>query len=126
MIDEKAEARRDAAPYPAAQLMQLRQAEALGVLDDDHRGVGDVDADFNDGGGDKDAELAVAKFAHDRIALFSSHPAMGQADAELFEHGLAHFLGHLGGVAHLLQLLRRFDQRQDDESLMAALDLFKD
>ncbi len=125
MIDEKTEARRAAASDPAAQLVQLRQAEAIGMLDDDHRGIGNVDADFDDRGGDKNSQLAVAKFTHYSVALLGLHPAVHQTDAEIFEQGLAHFLGHLGGVAHLLQLFRRFDQGQNDKSLMAALELFE-
>jgi hypothetical protein len=36
----------------SAELMELGEAEALGMLDDHDGGVGDVDADFDDGGGD--------------------------------------------------------------------------
>ena len=36
-----------AAADPAAQLVELGEAEALGVLDDHQRGVGDVDADLD-------------------------------------------------------------------------------
>ena len=45
----------------AAQLMQLRQAEALGVLDDHHRRIRHVDADLHDRGRDENLELAGGK-----------------------------------------------------------------
>ena len=41
-----------AATHASAQLVQLREAHALGVLDDHQRGVRHVDAHFDDGGGD--------------------------------------------------------------------------
>ena len=48
-----------AAPDAPAQLVELRQAEALGVLDDDHGRVRHVDADLDDRGRDQDVELAA-------------------------------------------------------------------
>ena len=42
-----------AAPDPAAQLVQLRDAEPVGVEDDHRRRVGHVDADLDDGRGDE-------------------------------------------------------------------------
>ena len=41
-----------AASHAAAQLVQLREAHALGVFDDHERGVRHVDTHFDDGGGD--------------------------------------------------------------------------
>src|SRR5439155_16721657 len=40
--------------------MELGEAEALGVLDDHDGGVGDVDADFDDGGGNQDLDFVFA------------------------------------------------------------------
>ena len=37
------------APDAAAQLVEIGQAEAVGAVDDDGVGVGDVDAAFDDG-----------------------------------------------------------------------------
>ena len=109
-----------AAPDPAAQLMQLRQAETLGVLDHHDGGVGDVDADLDDGGGDENASTVPSRnsrMVRSRSSRF--HAPMHQTDTEIFEQCLAHLVGHLGGVLHLLQLLGGFDQRQDDKGLMA-------
>ena len=41
------------------------EAETLGVLDDHDSSVGDVNANFNDGGRDEDVEFARLKEAHD-------------------------------------------------------------
>ena len=38
-----------AAPDTPAKLMELRKAESLGIFDQHDRGVGNVDADLNDG-----------------------------------------------------------------------------
>ena len=53
---EQADALALAAPDAAAQLVELGEAEALGALDDHQRGVGHVDADLDDGGGDEHAQ----------------------------------------------------------------------
>ena len=47
LVEQDADARRRAAPDAAAQLVQLREAEALGVLDHHQRRVGHVDADLD-------------------------------------------------------------------------------
>src|SRR5690606_32497022 len=51
--DEQAEALVRAAAHAPAELVELREAEALGVLYDHHGGVGDVHAHLDDGGGDE-------------------------------------------------------------------------
>jgi len=47
--------------HAAAQLVQLRQAEALGILDDDDRGARHIHAHFQHGGGNQNVELAGTK-----------------------------------------------------------------
>ena len=53
-VEQHAGRRLVAAPDPAAQLVQLGEAEALGMFDHHDRRVRHVNADFNDGGGDED------------------------------------------------------------------------
>ena len=48
-----------AAPHPAAQLVELRQAEAVRPVDDHGVDVRDVDAVLDDRGGEQDVELAA-------------------------------------------------------------------
>jgi hypothetical protein len=57
---------RAAAPDPAAQLVQLRQAQALGVLDDHQAGVGHVDAHLDHRGGHQQLQLAALEGIHHR------------------------------------------------------------
>jgi hypothetical protein len=49
--------------------VQLREPEALGVLDEHHRRVGHVDADLDHRRGDQHVELAVAEGAHHRVLV---------------------------------------------------------
>jgi len=39
--------------------MKLREAEAFGVFDDHYGGVGNIDADFDDGGGHQNLDLVL-------------------------------------------------------------------
>jgi len=49
----------------AAKLVELGEAEALGVFDDHHGGVGDVDADFHDGCRHEDLGFILRKRCND-------------------------------------------------------------
>jgi hypothetical protein len=69
-----------AAPHPAAQLVQLRQAEALGMLDHHHRGRRHVDADLDHRRGDQDRQPAVGEGRHRRLAFRALQAAMQQPD----------------------------------------------
>ena len=56
-----------AAADASAKLVELGEAEAVGMLDDHHGGVGNVHAYFNYGGGDQDLNFVAAKLVHDGI-----------------------------------------------------------
>ena len=80
-------------PHPASQLVQLGQPEPLGVLDQHHRRVGDVDPDFDHRRRDEHLDLVVAEGAHDRVALVPFHFSVHQPDGELgvhFPEGASH------------------------------------
>ena len=47
--------------HAAAELVQLRQPETLGVLDQHQGGVGNIDAHFHDAGADQNVQVAVGK-----------------------------------------------------------------
>ena len=72
-----------AAPHAAAQLVQLREAEPLGVLNHHHRGVGHVNAYLNDGGGKQDLRLIAGKPLHFIIFHFLLHLAVYNTDGVL-------------------------------------------
>ena len=67
-----------APPDAAAQLVQLREAEALRVLDHHDRRVGHVDADFDDGGRDQHVHVPGDERRHRRRLLVRLHPAVQQ------------------------------------------------
>ena len=79
--------------------MKLGQAEALGVFDDHDGGVGDVDADFDDGGGDEDGELAAFEAGHGDFFVGGGHAAVEEAEFEAGEGAGLEFVVHVGGGA---------------------------
>ena len=59
------------APYTTSELVQLRQAESFGALDDDDGGIGHIYPNFHNACCDQDVERACAEGAHDGILLFA-------------------------------------------------------
>jgi hypothetical protein len=78
-----------AAPDPALQLVELGQAEALGVLDDERVGVRVVDPRLDDRGGDENVDLTGREALHHALQLVLGHLAVRDADPRL-----GHHLGH--------------------------------
>ncbi len=70
-----------AAADASAKLMKLCEAEAVGMLDDHHGGVRNVDADFDYSGGDQDLDFVAAKLLHDGIFFVIFQAAVKQAKA---------------------------------------------
>ena len=60
----------------AAQLVQLREAERVGPIDEDGVGVGHIDAGLDDGGGNQHIRLAAEKFQHHGFQRFGIHLSM--------------------------------------------------
>ncbi len=81
----------------AAQLVELRQAEALGVLHDHHRGVGHIHADLDDRGGHQHVRRPRHERLHHLILRVLFHPAVQQRDAAPGKHLGLEVVGHLGG-----------------------------
>jgi len=88
-----------AAADATAELVHLGHAEALGVFDDHDAGVGDVDADLDDGSGDEDVDLAALKLAHRDLLVVGGEASMEEADAEVVEGTVAEVFEHFGGGA---------------------------
>ena len=85
-----------AAAHAPAQLVQLRQAQFVGALDDDGVGAGYVDAGFDNGGAHQHVEAAVVEVAHHRFQLALAHLPVGDAHP-----GVGHQLADvLGGACH--------------------------
>ena len=101
---------------PAAQLVQLREPEAVGAVDD-HRVRGrHVDAALDDGRAHQQVEAPVVEIEHQPLEVALAHLAV--ADAHV---GLRHQRAQLGGA-----LLDRLDRVVDEVHLAAAADLAQD
>ena len=74
---------RSTPPHAPAQLVQLAQAKALGVVDHHERGVGHVHAYFNYRGADQHGGAALHKLGHHRLLLVARQARMQQAHGEL-------------------------------------------
>ena len=109
-----------AAADPPAQLVQLRDAVALGVLDEHHGRVRDVDADLDHRRGDEHVGAAGGERRHRLLLLARAHLAVQQHDAEVLELAAAQAL-ELGRGGARLQRLGLLDQRADDERLAAGV-----
>jgi hypothetical protein len=69
----------------AAELIELRQAEHVGAMDDQRVGGRHVEAGFDDGGRQKHIVFAVVEGIHDVFELACRHLAMGNRDLQ-FRH----------------------------------------
>ena len=107
---------------PPAQLVQLREPEAFGVLDHHHARVRHVDADLHDRRRDEQLQLARRERLHHPLLAVALQPAVQQADAVLRKHFLREVIGHLGGRLQV-DLLGLFDQRIDHVGLTAQVQL---
>ena len=66
---------------PAAQLIQLRQAKAVGAVHYNGVGVGHVDAGLDNSGANENIETMVIKVGHDSFQVAFAHLAVGDGDA---------------------------------------------
>ncbi len=91
--DEQAVRLLGAPPHPASQLVQLGEAEPVGLLDDHDRRVRDVDADLDHRRRHQDVELPGLEARHQIAAVGGLEPAVEQADAVALELALLQPLG---------------------------------
>ena len=82
-----------AARHPAAELVQLADAEPVGVHDHHDRGVGDVDADLDDGRGHQDVDLAGGEGPHPGVLLLRGQPAVQDVQPQPGQGAAAERLG---------------------------------
>ena len=87
LVQQDAQALRRAAPHSPAQLMQLRQPHALGVVDHHQAGVRHIHADFDDRGGDQQLQFARLERRHHARFFDIVELAMHQTHAQ-FREGL--------------------------------------
>src|SRR5471030_1810246 len=74
-----------AAAHAPAKLMQLREAESLGLLHQHDAGVGDIHAHFDDGGGNQDLDMALFEPLHHGFLLVGAEAAVHQTDRNIGE-----------------------------------------
>ncbi len=111
-----------AAPDATAQLVQLREAEAVGVLHDHHGGVRHVDTDLDDRRRDQHLHGAGAERGHRLLLLLGLHLAVQQPDAQAAElFGLQALV--LGGRGLGLDLALVVHQRAHDVGLVPLVHL---
>ena len=72
-----------AAAHTSAQLVQVAQAEVLGIVHDDRIGIGNVNAVLDDGRGDQHVEFPVDKVHDQPLQLLGGHLAVPHAHAGL-------------------------------------------
>ena len=89
------------APHPAAQLVQLRQAQLVGAVHQDGIGAGDVDAALDDGGAHQQVEALVIEVAHHPFQVTLAHLAVGHLHPRLRHQGLE-LLRHVLDGLHLV------------------------
>ena len=80
---------RAAAPHAPAQLVQLAEAEALGVFNDHQCRVRHVHADLHDRRGDENVGFSRAERAQRCVLFRALHPPVHQPDAKIGEYLLA-------------------------------------
>src|SRR5713101_353037 len=107
-----------AAADASAKLVELGQAEALGVLDDHDGGVGNVDADFDDSGGDEDLGFVFAEALHNFFFFVAGEAAVQEAELELGKNFAREAFVFVDGGFQLE--LRFLDDGIDDVGLMAS------
>jgi hypothetical protein len=114
---------RGAAPDAPAQLVQLAQAEALGVLDHHQAGVGHVHADLDHGGGTSTGRRRGERCI---TAFFSAGGRRECSNPTASARAARRQLGVRGGGVAQIQRLALLDQRADPVHLPALGDLGAD
>ena len=124
-MDQQAVGGGGATAHPAAQLVQLGQPEALGVLDHHHTGLGHIHAHLHHRGAHQHLQLAGGEGPDRLLFVLAGQAAMQQAHLQLGKHPLLQILMHLHGRAQI-ELLRLLHQRQHHVGALAQAHLVAD
>ena len=104
------------ASHPTAKLVELAQAEPVGVFDDEGVGVGNVQTGFDDGGAYQHLNLALGHGLHHVSQRVLAHLAVGDAHADArnpaFDRGGA-LVDGFGAVVQIVDLPAPFDFTAD-------------
>ena len=113
-----------AAADSALELVELREAQALRVLDDERVGVRVVDAGLDDGGRDEHVVLVGGERLHDRFELALRHLAVRYADPRLgggggdAANGIVDGLDPVADVVDLTAAIELATDRAGDDVLV--------
>ena len=102
--------------------MQLREAEALGVLNNHERRVRHVHADLNDRRRDENIRLPGGEGGHAGVLVLSLHAAVDAGHAVLRKRPLQHLRMLFGGLEIGRDVVRLLYLRADDEHLSPLAD----
>ncbi len=83
---------------PPPQLVEISQSEAVGPVNEDGIGIGDVDTAFDDGGGEEDVRLPVDEGMHDLFQVVPSHLSVPHQDPGFRNQLLQAFPDHLDAL----------------------------
>ena len=114
-----------AATDTPAQLMELGEAEAFGVLDQHHGRVRNVDADLDHGGRDEDIGPPRSEVLHHPVLVLRSHAPVEQLDPQIGEDLRREPLG-FGLRRADLRAVALIDRGADHEGLSSGADLAPD
>ena len=104
------------APDAPAQLIELREAEVIGAIDEHRVRVRHVEAALDDERGDEDVHLAADEAVHDVLELALAHLTVRDGDARA-RHDATDAIGVCDD---------RLDAVVDEEHLAAAIELARD
>jgi hypothetical protein len=119
--DEDAEAFVGATADAAAELVELGEAEAVGVEDEDDGGVRDVDTDFDDGGGAEGVDGACAEGVHEGVFFVCGGTAVEEPELMVGETGAPCFDFAGGGADG--EGIAFVDEGEDEVGLAALVEL---
>ena len=83
MIEQQAVTFDRPSPHATSKLMELCQSKALGIIDNHHAGIGNINADLDDRSRHKNINRIGRKSSH-RLGLFTRiHATVQKANAEV-------------------------------------------
>ena len=90
-----------ASPHSSAQLMQLRESEAIRIFDHDDACVRNVDPDLNDGGRHEYVYLMLLETRHHGVFIRRLHLSMQKSDSVLRKDVRSDVFAELHGALRL-------------------------
>ena len=108
---------------PSPELVELGEAETLGVEDEHHVRIRHIDADLDHRRGDEHVDLAMAEFTHHRVLLVAVHAPVDEPDAVVGEAFRPFRIGGGGGTGG--ELVGLLDQGINDVGLAARCQLLQ-